>query len=203
MHTAHPSVQLCLDPQLSPAKPASLLTSSPCALLPALPQSQNMLKVKWHSQWLGIYVLHSLCFTMAQWANTLQIQLSARNSSIKCSPETPYLIHAVYAAQDSALIQHAATNKPNLLLTNMLKCLAPAASMTLSLTSQGITVFPLPDAFSSTFQDVKQSIMGWGGKRGSTAPCSQRGEVRSCRTLLAQVKSIRMTVWHQVILQKK
>lgn len=85
----------------------------------------------------------------------------------------------------------------------MLKCLAPAASMTLSLTSQGITVFPLPDAFSSTFQDVKQSIMGWGGKRRSTAPCFQRGEVRSCRTLLAQVKSIRMTVWHQVILQKK
>lgn len=96
----------------------------------------------------------------------LQVQLSARNSFIKCSPETPDLIHGAYAAQDSALIQPAATNKPNLLLTNMQKCLAADVSMTLSLASQGIAVFPLADAFCSISQDVEQSIMGWGGKRG-------------------------------------
>lgn len=42
---------------------------------------------------------------MAQGANTLQIQLNARNSFFKCSPETLHLIHAAYAVQDLALIQ--------------------------------------------------------------------------------------------------
>lgn len=55
----------------------------------------------------------------------------------------------------------------------MQKCLATDASMTLSPASQRITVFPLPDASCSISQDVKQSIMGWGGKRGSISPCSQ------------------------------
>lgn len=77
--------------------------------------------------------------------------------------------------------------------------MATDASMTLSPVSQGITVFPLPVAFLSIFQDVKQLITE--GEE-SAPPCSRRGAERSRRTFLVQVKSIGVTVWHQVILQK-
>lgn len=167
VHMVHPSVQLCLDPQLSPAKLASLLTSSPCSASSTWSKSKHARSQMTFTVIGYLRPSFPLYFTMAQWENTLQIQLSARNSFIKRSAEPPHLIHAAYAAQDSALIQHAATNRPNLLLTNMQKCLAADASMTLSLASQGITVFPLPDAFCSISQDAEQSIMGWGGKRGS------------------------------------
>lgn len=57
----------------------------------------------------------------------------------------------------------------------MRKCLATDASMTLSPASQGITVFPLPDAFSSIFQDVKQLIMEGGGGGNRSFPLLERG----------------------------
>lgn len=48
---------------------------------------------------------------MQQWADTLQIRFITRISFVKTSPEIPHVIHTANAAQDSALIQHTATNK--------------------------------------------------------------------------------------------
>lgn len=110
MHTGmvRPSVQLCLDPQLSPSQ-AGISTHivTTCSASSACSKSNGI-----HSDLVGgTYILHSQCFTMQQQADTLQIQFIARISVIKTSPETPHVIHTANTVQDSALIQHAATNK--------------------------------------------------------------------------------------------